>query len=503
MATSAALLVGVLVPAGVAASSNVSYFNYKGLYVCGAAGFQFAPHHSYSHGKVGTGALTGHVVTGHYKRYRTKITGVSGFLKKHHESLRIQRADLVMVNRKAHVTHIKCRKYASSTYSLPSMGAGPSPSIFGIDTGTYDTNSSNYTKDVPAAEALDSHWDHFVLSPTTATGDFSSSDYWVTQARSHGMGVVLSFGGIQSACSIKPTPSNLAGCPPTTASDLSAYQTYIENILTRYHNVVAYYDSWVEPNQGGQWAGNADPTQYATLLKAEYQAFQTFNAEHPNSGPGGSNMQLLFGSSNGFTVIPPNDNLNSPPNQAGTIAALPFVHQTLDDLGTDKPFDGVALQAYRYPADKGPGALVYDWVGNLTYPQDGCPQHSGGFCQMTWTDELSAYESEFTSHGDGQPPMWLTEFGWPGGSNANSNCQIASDQDYCVSDETQGTYLREAYRDLESLPFVQGALWFNLRDYAAGASTRDPWFFFYYGLLQYDYTQKSAGTDFKELAAGT
>ena len=35
--------------------------------------------------------------------------------------------------------------------------------------------------------------------------------------------------------------------------------------------------------------------------------------------------------------------------------------------------------------------------------------------------ELAAYEQEFTNHGYGAMPLWLTEFGWPGNAHATDN----------------------------------------------------------------------------------
>jgi len=239
-----------------------------------------------------------------------------------------------------------------------------------------------------------------------------------------------------------------------------------------------------EPNHGGRWGGSANPAQYAALLKAQYQAFRTFNSQHPHSGPGAHNMMLLFGSPNGFTIKPPSKD----------IAAIPFVHEVLDDLGGAKAFDGVALHAYRYPASNGPNDLAWDWFGSMTCPSGRQP--SGGWCQLTWSQELSAYEQEFTSHGYGQPPMWLTEFGWPGGGSCSK-----LPKGYCVTTAQQAADLKAAYADLLKLPFVHGALWFNLRDYQPGVSSPDPAVFFHYGLLNYNYSHKQAANAFKALAA--
>jgi hypothetical protein len=61
--------------------------------------------------------------------------------------------------------------------------------------------------------------------------------------------------------------------------------------------------------------------------------------------------------------------------------------------------------------------------------------------------------------------------------------------------------MTEAYAQLLLLPFVQGALWFTVRDYQPGYTSPDPSFFYHYGLFEYGDTLKPAATVFKTLAA--
>jgi hypothetical protein len=351
---------------------------------------------------------------------------------------------------------------------LPSLGQEPAPSIFGINTNTFDSSHTNFVNDFPTAQGLGARWDRFTIGAKNATGNYATLDYEVTQARKHGMGVVLSFG-----CA-----TNI-GCPPTSASDLTSYQAFVQQILMRYQNVVDYYESWVEPNHASAWGGSVNPSQYAALLKAQYAAFQSFNSQN------GTHMKLLFGSPNGFTTT-------------DDTAVLPFTQHVLDALGGATAFDGVALHAYRYPPDSGgPSTPLCDWIGSVQVAQGTndptlCPV--GTQRLLTWSDELSAYEAVFTNHGYGTPPMWLTEFGWPG------NATPATDG-YHPSYDTQNRHLLDAYATLLKLSFVQGAIWFNLRDYQPGISNPDPEYFSHYGLLQYDYTHKPAADSFKALAA--
>jgi hypothetical protein len=240
--------------------------------------------------------------------------------------------------------------------------------------------------------------------------------------------------------------------------------------------VVEYYESWVEPNNPP--AGAANPQQYATLLKAQYAEIQSLNSQY------GLHIKLLLGSPIGF-----GNSADSKP------LVFPWIDQVLTDLDGQRAFDGAALHAYRLGSQVyGPNDPAPDYVGSLTYPDYGCRLPSDGVCEMTWSQELSAYEQEFINHGYGTTPLWLTEFGWPGEANPGNS-------PYDLDEAQQNTDLQEAYADLLKLPFVQGAFWFNLRNYQPGYATTDPEYFFYMGLLEYDYTKKPAATSFSALAA--
>jgi hypothetical protein len=363
---------------------------------------------------------------------------------------------------------------------LAYMGAQPKPSIFGIDTGTYDSVPSHYARDIPTARRLGARWDRIGLGSATGTGDFRTADYFIRRARQHGMGVILTLGGIPQACSLRPIPSNVRTCPPTTAADIGRYQDYLRRVLLRYRHVVTYYESWIEANNHGKWQPAADPGAYAALLEADHAVFQSVNRRYH------LHLKLLFGSLISFGTAP---------HSHGSVAVLPFTQRVLETLHGQRPFDGITLHAYRFPAGSaGPDQPVCDYLGGVAvrqgYATPRCP--APNWRLLTWRQELQAYEQEFADHGYGELPLWLTEFGWPG--SAQPSPPTVS------NDTTQARYLREAYRDLLGLSFVQGALWFNLRDYRPGLSAPDPPFFYHYGLLAYGYGQKPAAADFKALA---
>jgi hypothetical protein len=372
------------------------------------------------------------------------------------------------------------KRKPQSSGPLRSMGAQPNPSLFGIDTAVYDSSQAYFNRGIPTARSLGARWDHFTAGAATGGGSFGTLDREVRQARSQGMGVVISVGGVASACSLRPRPANVHACPPTTAKDRSNYQAYFRRLVLRYRNVVQYYESWTEENSSSSWLPGPSPARYAALLRAQYSVIQAINRQF------GLHLQLLFGSPTGFQVN----------NNRGWEAVVPFTNQVLSDLHRSKPFDGVALHAYRFPpATDGPATAVCDYVRGVSvspgYNTSNCPAPLWRW--LTWPDELTAYEQLFSAHGDGQPPLWLTEFGWPGNAVPNGS--------YFPSDAVQASDLQQAYADLLQMPFVRGALWFNLRDYQPGYQSPDLSFFFHYGLFEYDYTAKPAAQAFQALAA--
>jgi hypothetical protein len=368
--------------------------------------------------------------------------------------------------------------------------AQPAPSIFGLNTGTYDPSHARFLKDLPMAKHLGARWVAFTGDSIkwTKSGQpiTGTLDYEVSKARKLGLGVLLSLGGFPTACSVKPRPSDPNNCPPTSAADLRNYAKILRLALLRYGPEIQYWESWVEPNHRASWAPSPDPVAYAALLKVQYAVFQSVNQDK------GWDLKLLFGSPNDFSIIP-----GSP----GGVAALPFTDEVLKALNGAKVFDGIALHAYRFPPAKtGPSVADYDSIdgipaapgANGPFPAEGCNSPNAKWCQMTWPQELSAYEQEFMNHGYGQEPLWVTQFGWPGAAHANG--------DYYPDEATQAGFLQEAYNDLLQLPFVQAALWFNLRNYKAGYKNPDPTFFANYGLLENNFRLKPAGKLFKLLA---
>ncbi|HEX4033687.1 MAG TPA: hypothetical protein VHX66_04520 [Solirubrobacteraceae bacterium] len=356
---------------------------------------------------------------------------------------------------------------AASGRKLAPLRAGqqPQPSLFGINTGTYDSSESRLSHDLPTAVRLGGRWVHFtgdsIKYDSRGRVSFALMDREVNSACGLGLGVVMSLGGIRQACSIKPAPSDPTRCPPTTPHDLAVYYRYLRVLLHHFAGRVRYFESWVEPNHSSMWGGAPSAAQYTALLLDEYRAFR---ASEPND-------RLMFAGVADFGITD-----GSPSGEA----VLPFTDQVLSDLQGRRAFDLVALHAYRFPPSLAPDDL--GWTHYASGPL---------WRKDTWAQQLEAYEAEFTSHGYGQPAMWLTEFGWPGNTRAAGN--------YFPSLSAQATDVAQAYEALEGpqLRFVKAAFWFNQRDYQPGLANPDPGFFAHYGLLYNNYAAKPAAAVFE------
>src|SRR2546429_2129222 len=53
---------------------------------------------------------------------------------------------------------------AASVAAPPAAARTPAPSLFGLNTGTFDPDYAHYVRDLPAARALGARWVHFTGS---------------------------------------------------------------------------------------------------------------------------------------------------------------------------------------------------------------------------------------------------------------------------------------------------------------------------------------------------
>src|SRR2546430_1284 len=126
---------------------------------------------------------------------------------------------------------------AAVLVAAPAAARTPAPSLFGLNTGTFDPDYAHYVRDLPAARAVGARWVHFTGSLAKVRRgrpSFALLDSQVAAARRLGLGVLVSLGGSPQACSIRPRPADLSACPPRSARDLRAYGAYVRTVVRRY-----------------------------------------------------------------------------------------------------------------------------------------------------------------------------------------------------------------------------------------------------------------------------
>ncbi len=135
----------------------------------------------------------------------------------------------------------------------------------------------------------------------------------------------------------------------------------------------------------------------------------------------------------------------------------------LYELGIKNYTDVVAVNPCMAPADLPPWAADTD-----------------GKYRMRHTTALI---NLMTRYGDGEKPIWFTEFGW---SNHSNTSQTAP-WNRGVTETRQADYLQQTFGLLKyKYPTVEQVFWYNLRETTSGSAQKDN-----YGLLNRDLTPQA------------
>jgi hypothetical protein len=97
--------------------------------------------------------------------------------------------------------------------------------------------------------------------------------------------------------------------------------------------------------------------------------------------------------------------------------------------------------------------------------------------------KLAAFRAVQQAAGDNSP-IWATEFGWPTGTSTG----------WSVPEATQAANIKQAFADLDNLPYVQAATVYNLRDKGTNLGDSEDNF----GLVRRDYSAKPGYQALKE-----
>ena len=148
--------------------------------------------------------------------------------------------------------------------------------------------------------------------------------------------------------------------------DPAAYGAFVEAAVRRWHDKVAVWELWNEPNAAGTWQPHADPGAYAALLAAGYAAVKRVDP----------NAVVMVGS------VYVHDANNE---------GLAFLDQVVAASGGALNFDILGIHTYmpdRQPEDTSPVTVVQ----NLPY-------------------RMQQARAWLTRHGRPSMPIWVTEDG--------------------------------------------------------------------------------------------
>ena len=239
---------------------------------------------------------------------------------------------------------------------------------------------------------------------------------------------------------VSQSPSWASGSTNKEAppKDPATYASFVHFLASRWAGKVDAWEVWNEPNISRFWPTGPSPAAYTALLKAAYPAIKS----------GDPSAKVVFGgpSTNDYNFI------------EGAYAA-----------GAKGYFDVMATHPYTCGS---PESVSY----------------SNG--RISKSSYLGYREIRETMLGQGDDkPIWLTEFGW---STTTESCG--------VSDATQAGYLTKAFQLAAEDPYVQVALYYNLRNnyWNHDADTVEA----RYGLMRTDFSRKPSYDAFKACASG-
>lgn len=325
-----------------------------------------------------------------------------------------------------------------------SLGGLPMGLAVGIDAIQYQSAAAQEAEfDQYAALGArvfrtDLKWE--VIEPTEGAYDWAVPDRMMDLAEARGMTVLFSIMFAPDWAKDADGSPNPAACGDFAAAAATRYGPRALKAL----------QFWNEPNAASFWGANPDPAKYTACLQAVFAAIKAVDPS----------IRVVAG---------------SPASTSGTgglpekMAAIDFV-QGIYDAGGRGHFDVMAVHPYTYPffPSRGPE----DWLGwTIAF------RETGG----------NSIRQVMVAEGDGDLPMWITEYGAPTGGSPG-------DQE--VTEAEQAAIIQEAVEFATGYGFVELMLVYSYRDLADRSDSIEGWF----GLVRTDGTPKPAWTTFQEKA---
>lgn len=285
-------------------------------------------------------------------------------------------------------------------------------------------------RELDAVRAVGARWlrvdvDWSVVEPHRGQQNWSVPDRVVDRARARGLEVL----GIVA---YTPAWARVAGGSDTHGypADPAAFATFARQAATRYATRVHHWEIWNEPNLTSFFRPRADIGAYVELLAAAAPAIKAVQ-------PG---ARIL----NGGLAPAVDDGTN--------ISPVTYVEQ-LYARGAHRYFDILSVHPYSYPA----------------LASDASTQSWNTFYRMRSMRDI------MVRYGDGDTPIWATEFGAPTGTASNA-----------VSAQRQADIIADGIAEARRLGWVQKVFVYSMRDRGTNRGDVEQNF----GLLQQNFSAK-------------
>lgn len=274
-------------------------------------------------------------------------------------------------------------------------------------------------------------------------GWLAEIDYAIGAARAAGIEVLMPISdGVPYWASADPQRGIVDGKPRWNVyyrpRDYDDYGDFVRWAVHRYKVLgVRAYEIWNEPNHRTFWPSGPNAGEYVQMLRAGHAAVKQADP--------------------GATVV------------LGGLAGNDYRYlEQVYELGGGGFFDVAAVHPYTAGVDP-----MSCWTEN------------GSNAEEAWCG-IETVRDVMVRNGDAAKELWLTEYGW-------SSSPAAS---WSVDEATQAAFVTNAFRWLESRPYVTRAYYYGFRNlYWSGDDPRD--WGANLGLLRTDYTAKPAYEAFK------
>ncbi len=278
---------------------------------------------------------------------------------------------------------------------------------------------------------IDIDWSRIEAEPGTL--DWSTTDPLVVAARQRGLHVLGLLAYTPTWARPPGTPDK---APPVDPAD---FADFVEAVIARYGDHVRAWEIWNEPNVASFWFPEPDPEAYGEILGVSAEVIRRMDPE----------ALIVTGG-----LAPALDS-------SGELAPATFLARLYAVARSDW-FDAVGVHPYTYPG----------------FPSES--QEWNLFAALPRLHEL------MVELGDGDTPIWLTEYGAPTGDGARA-----------VSEEIQAEMVRDAIRSARELEWAGPLFLYSLRDLPGGPSDDTEANF---GLFRADRSEKPAAASVRELS---